>query len=194
VQSPSEPLVAVKSGILQGLIETGDQDVPYKIAFNRVRLSTDKDGNLYVSFMLTPLIQKYSPDGSLLFEKRMQAPEIDRLMEAIQKKKYIATKSDGTDARILALDPVVDPATGNIMVPLVDGSIYFANREGNRLTLVRPENTPLADGTFYPFIAGIGAKGELLITPMPPKHWYRLALPVDNTSALSGSQSTAATK
>lgn len=154
-----------------------DNDDAYKIAFNRVRLATDKDGNLYVSFMLTPLIQKYSPEGKLLFERRLEAPEIDHLKEAIQKKRYISTKSDGVDARIIALDPVVDPANGNIMVPLVDGSIYVADSSGNKVALLHPKGINRGDGTFYPFVAGLGAKGEFMATPFPPKRWYRLTMP-----------------
>ncbi len=175
-----------------------DKDDPYKIAFNRVRLSTDKEGNLYVSFMLTPLIQKYSPDGALLFERRLEAPEIDRLMEAIQKRKYISSMADGADARIVALDPVIDPANGNIMVPLVDGSIYLADREGNKLSLLQPSWTRKGDGTFYPFVAGLGAKGELLVTPFPPKNWYRLVMPANpdsnTTTALSRQEAILAAK
>jgi len=162
-----------------------DKDEAYKIAFNRVRLSTDKDGNLYVSFMLTPLIQKYSPDGKLLFERRLESPEIDRLLEAIQKKRYISTKSDGVDARIIALDPVIDPANGNIMVPLVDASIYVADRDGNKLALLQPKGINRGDGSFYPFVAGLGAKGEFMVTPFPPKRWYRLAMANDKTSNVS---------
>jgi len=151
-----------------------DKDVSYESALNRVRLATDKDGNLYVSFMIAPLIQKYAPDGTLLFERRLDAPEIDHLMEAIQKRRYIATKTDGVDARIVALDPVIDPANGNIMVPLVDGSIYVSDRDGNKLTLLKPAWTNRGDGTFRPFVAGLGANGEFMVTPFPPKHWYRL--------------------
>lgn len=162
-----------------------DKDDPFKIAFNRVRLSTDREGNLYVSFMLTPLIQKYSPDGTLLFERRLEAPQIDQLMEAIQKKKHIATHGDGADARIVALDAVVDPVNGNIMVPLVNGSIYLADRNGNKITLIEPTWTRRRDGSFYPFVAGLGAKGELLVTPFPPKYWYRLVIAADSLNALA---------
>lgn len=160
-----------------------DKDIQFRIAFNRVRLTTGQNGDLYVSFMLTPLIQKYNAEGTLLFERRLEAPEIDRLLEAIEKKKYIGTKSDGADARIVALDPVIDPASGNIMVPLVDGSIYVADREGNKLMLLRPTWTAEGDGTFYPFVAGLGAKGEFLVTPFPPKNWYRLVTPQSSVAA-----------
>jgi hypothetical protein len=133
--------------------------------------------------MLTPLIQKYSPEGKLLFERRLEGPELDRLMEAIQKRKYIATRGDGADARIVALDPVVDSANGNIMVPLVDGSIYLADREGGKISLLRPTWTRRGDDTFYPFVAALGAKGELLVTPYPPKRWYRLVIYHDNKAS-----------
>lgn len=156
-----------------------EKDLPYKLAFNRVRLSTDRDGNLYVSFMLTPLLQKYSPAGDLLFESRLEAPEIDQLTAAIQKTKYITWGGDGVDARIIALDPVIDPTTGNILVPLVDGSIYLAGRDGKKLMLLRPQSRQRTNETFYPFVAGLGAKGELLVAPFPPKRWYRLVIPAD---------------
>jgi peroxiredoxin len=158
-----------------------DKDAPYTIAFNRVRLSTDKERNVYVSFMLTPLVQKYSPDGTLLFERRLEDPEIDRLMEAIQKTKYISTRGDGADARIVALDPVIDPANGNIMVPLVDGSIYVADREGRKITLLHPALASKRTSLFRPFVASLGANGELLVTRFPPKNWYRLVMPTDVT-------------
>lgn len=162
-----------------------DKDTPYKVALNRIRLSTDGDGNLYISFMLTPLIQKYSSDGNLLFERRLEDPEIDRLMQAIREKKYIATTRDAADARIVALDPVVEPATGNILVPLVDGSIYVADRDGRKLTLLRPQVLQQPNQAFYPFIAGLGANGELLVTPFPPKHWYRLTLPATSVEEVT---------
>ena len=79
--------------------------------------------------------------------------------------------------RIIALDPVIDPANGNIMVPLVDGSVYVADRDGNKAGFLRPAWTNRGDGTFYPFIAGLGANGEFMVTPFPPKHWYRLTMP-----------------
>lgn len=172
-----------------------EDDAPYKIAYNRVRLATDKEGNLYVSFMLEPIIQKYSPDGKLLFERRLESSHIDRLMEAIHKTKYISTKSDGVDVRIIALDPVIDPANGNIMVPLVDGSIYVADRQGNKVSLLRPKWTNR--GNFHIFVAGLGANGELLATPFPPRRWYRLVIDNDKNSnstatAITGKETSAA--
>jgi hypothetical protein len=160
-----------------------DKDALYKVALNQVRLATDKDGNLLVSFMLIPLLQKYSPQGKLLFERKLEAPEIDRLLENIQKKKYLTANREGADGRIIALDPVIEPATGNILVPLVDGSIYVADRDGNKLAFLRPQLPKQPSQTFYPYVAGLGAKGELLLTPFPPKRWYRLVLTPANVAS-----------
>jgi hypothetical protein len=175
--------------------EFADKDALNKAALNQVRLSTDKDGNLFVSFMLIPLIQKYSPQGKLLFERKLEAPEIDRLMENIQKRKYLTANRDGADGRIIALDPVLEPATGNILIPLVDGSIYVADRDGQKLALLHPQLPPQPNKIFYPFVAGLGAKGELLLTPFPPKRWYRLSMTSDagKTIAIAGTKELAAT-
>jgi DNA-binding beta-propeller fold protein YncE len=175
--------------------EFAEKDALYKTAINQVRLSTDKDGNIFVSFMLMPLIQKYSPQGKLLFEQKLEAPEIDQLMQDIQKKKYLSSKRGGAEARTVALDPVVEPATGNILVPLVDGSIYVADRDGRKLALLHPQSPPQPNRIFYPFVAGLGAKGELLLTPFPPKRWYRLSMnsSFGKTTATAAAKNLAAT-
>jgi hypothetical protein len=157
-----------------------EQDDQYAVAVNRVRLSVDGHGDLYVSFMLLPLLQKYSPDGKLLFERRIEGTEIDELKEAIRRSKYLSTGRDGVDARIIALDPVIDQAGEHIFVPLIDGSVYVADMSGRRLCLLHPQVQLKSGQTFYPFIAGLGARGELLVTPFPPKHWYKLVTPTGN--------------
>jgi len=85
--------------------------------------------------------------------------------------------------RIIALDPVIDPANGNIMVPLVDGSIYVTDREGNKVSLLRPAWANRGDGTFRPFVAGLGANREFMVTPFPPRHWYRLTMLSSTTTS-----------
>ena len=58
-----------------------------------------------------------------------------------------------------------------------DGSIYVADSNGNKVALLHPKGINRGDGTFYPFVAGLGAKGEFMATPFPPKRWYRLTMP-----------------
>jgi outer membrane protein assembly factor BamB len=155
------------------------KDAAYKVAANRVRLSVDGDGNIYVSFLLAPLLQKYSPDGKLLFERTLEGGKIDFLKKVLETKKYISTGRDGVEARTIALDPIIDPATGNILVMLVDGSIYVADREGRKIDILYEQrNRELMP--FYPFMAGLGANGEVIVIPFQQRRCFKLISP-DNS-------------
>jgi hypothetical protein len=156
--------------------QSADKDEAYKIAFNRVRLTTDREGNVYVSFLLAPLLQKYSPDGTLLFERNLEGDKIDFLKKVLETQKYLSTGRDGVEARTITLDPVVDPATGNILVMLVDGSVYVADRDGRRISIVY-EQTDQRLKPFYPFMAGLGVNGEVIVVPFQQKRCYRLVPP-----------------
>lgn len=151
------------------------KDDPYKIAINRVRLSVDDEDNVYVSFMLAPLIQKYSPDGTLLFEKRLEGPEIENLTRVLvtdTPDKYISFAYDGLEERVIVLDPVVDVSGKRIYIILADGSVYVADWEGNKLSWLRPSiREPL-----YPYASALSLTGEVLVISVS-RHCYRLILP-----------------
>lgn len=156
-----------------------DKDELYRVAVNRVRLFVDRAGNVYVSFMLAPIIQKYDSTGALLFERRLEGEEIDDLTDILLNNthfKYLSTSKDGLEARFITLDPVVEPATGNIYVLLPSGLIYVADSEGRKLSLLRPQ-LPNASIGLQPFVAGVGAKDEILLIPFLPKRCFRLIPP-----------------
>lgn len=149
------------------------KDDLYNLAINRVRLFVDREGDIYVSFMLAPIIQKYDTSGRLLFERRLEGPETDRLTRVLLTDtldKYLSISMDGFEARVIALDPVVDPSTGNIYILLVDGSIYCTDKEGGRISVLRPRS----DRDFTPYGAGLGAKGELLAVSFFTWRCYRV--------------------
>jgi 6-bladed beta-propeller len=153
------------------------KDDLYRLAINRVNIAIDKDGYVYASFMLAPLIQKYSPDGRLVFERRLEGPDVDNLTRVIltdTKEKYVTTSIDGFQENAIAIDPVVDPTTGNIYVIFIDGSIYLVDPNGQPIRLLRPKSTR---GFFYPDTAAIGAKNEVLVVSFMPKICFRLVLP-----------------
>jgi DNA-binding beta-propeller fold protein YncE len=152
------------------------KDEAFKVAANRVRLSVDDDGNIYVSFLLAPLLQKYSPDGKLIFERKLEDEKIDFLKKVLETKKYISTGRDGVEARTIALDPVVDPASGNILVMLVDGSIYVADRDGRKINII-DEQRDRELMPFYPFMSGLSANGEVVVIPFQQRRCYRLVSP-----------------
>ena len=62
-------------------------DKKYKIAINRVNICIDNKDNLYLSFLGAPYFQKYSRDGRLLFEKRIQSPIAEKIVKEFRIKR-----------------------------------------------------------------------------------------------------------
>jgi len=144
--------------------EFEDLDEQYEQAANRVRLSVDKDGSTLVSFMLVPLIQKYSVDGKLLFESKLEGPEIDALR---QTPGLLTISIDGFAETILALEAIALP-NGEINVVLTDGSIYVADRNGRKLSVIHPQ----AVNKFTPEMTGTTPAGGLVVVGSNPRHCY----------------------
>jgi hypothetical protein len=142
----------------------------YRTAINRVRLTTDGDGHILVSFMLAPIIQKYTRRGELVFEKRLEGPEVERLAETVASESgesYLMMSMDGFPERVIALEATALPG-GEINVLLTDGSVYVADAEGRRVRVLRPQ----AAAGFTPDMAGASPDGELLIVGLTPRHCY----------------------
>ncbi len=148
--------------------EFKDQNEQFSKGINRVRLSVDKDGNILVSFMLIPLIQKYTRKGQLIFEQRLEGPEIDTLTQSSGGR--LTMSMDGFAEEVIALEAVPCP-NGEIAVVLTDRSIYFADKNGKRLRVLHP----YAETTFTPEMAGITPTGDLMLVALSPRNCYRLA-------------------
>lgn len=144
--------------------EFQDLDDQYAQAANRVRLFVDRDGNTLVSFMLVPFIQKYSPDGKLVFESRLEGPEIDALRHT---PGLLTMSMDGFAETILALEAIAAPS-GEINVVLTNGSIYVADQNGRRQRVIQPQT---AD-SFTAEMTGTNPKGGLLVIGLTPRNCY----------------------
>ena len=146
--------------------EFKDQNEQLTNSTNRVRLSVDKDGNILVSFMLIPLIQKYTRNGQLLFEQRLEGPEIETLM---QSSGRLTMSMDGFPEEVIALE-AVPRASGEIGVVLIDRSIYVADQSGKRLRVLHPH----VETNFTPEMTGITPAGELMLIALSPRNCYQL--------------------
>lgn len=145
-----------------------DQNEEFSNGINRVRLSVDKDGNILVSFMLVPLIQKYTRNGQLLFERRLEGPEIETLTRA--PGGHLSMSMDGFTQEIIALEAVPLPH-GEIEVVLTDRSVYVADQNGQRLRVLHPH----VEANFTPEMTGVTPTGELMVIGLNPRNCYRLA-------------------
>ena len=149
----------------------GDNEV-YRNAINRVRLTTEDDGSILVSFALAPLLQKYSREGNLIFERRLEGPEIDRLTRGILNDTggNLVMSIDGFPERIMSLE-AVSVSGGEINVILTDGSVYVADREGRKVNVIRPPTV----ANFTPEMAGVSPAGELMLVTLSPRYCYFLS-------------------
>jgi len=147
--------------------ELQNLDEQYDRAANRVRLFVDRDGSTLVSFMLVPLIQKYSPDGKLVFESRLEGPEIDTLR---QTPGLLTMSMDGVAETILALEAIALP-NGEINVVLTNGSIYVADENGRRRRVIHPQT----GRSFSPEMTGINPMGGLLVIGLNPRNCYSVS-------------------
>ena len=147
--------------------EFKDQNEKFSSSTNRVRLAVDNDGNILVSFMLIPLIQKYTRNGQLIFEQRLEGPEIDALTRSSGGR--LTMSMDGFAEEVIALEAVPRP-NGEIGVVLTDRSIYVADQSGKRLRVLHPH----VETNFTPEMTGVTPAGELMVIALSPRNCYRL--------------------
>jgi hypothetical protein len=148
--------------------EFKDENEKFSNSINRVRLSVDKDGNILVSFMLIPLIQKYSRNGQLIFEQRLEGPEIDTVTQSSGGR--LTMSIDGFAEEVIALE-AVPRRNGEIEVVLTDRSIYVADQSGKRLRVLHPQ----VETNFTPEMTGVTPAGELMVIALSPRNCYRLS-------------------
>lgn len=147
-------------------------DDKWRNAINRVKLSVEPGGNVLVSFMLAPYIQKYTREGELVFERRLEGPEIERLAQSVLSPEgggNLTVSTDGFPEHIMSLEAVSLPG-GEINVILTDGSVYVADAEGCRLRVLRPQ----AEGRFTPEMIGRSPAGETVVVGLAGRECYAL--------------------
>lgn len=178
------------------------KDDKYKRAINRVALFVDQGDNVYVTFLLAPILQKYDGSGRLLYESRLKGRSIDVLTEMLLTEtpnKVISQGMDGIEARLVTWWVTIDAAGGNILVLLPDNSIYVFNKDGKKqaeLIPTLPENRGIysyhisstgpsrqfinklvdGDGWYFFRVAALGEKDVFLTSIIPPGV-FRLRLP-----------------
>lgn len=71
-------------------------------AINRIHIVCDDSDNIYVSFLGAPFWQKFSPEGKLLFERRIEFPDTERAIAefASNLKAHSTVKYDEDQSAI----------------------------------------------------------------------------------------------
>jgi hypothetical protein len=102
----------------------------------RGKVVIDAADNIYYVFHYIPLIQKYSPDGKLLFERQAQGEAIDMQQELA--RRFFSTKAPGSVGGIDIINSgAIDHKTGHLWICMngssTTGVVYEYGEQGEKI-------------------------------------------------------------
>ena len=115
----------------------------YQAALNRVRIASDELGNVWAAFVYLPLVYKFDPQGKLLFQKRLQYPELDPVISSVgaqpPPQNYASMNFDGIQMTIVIRDVTVDRRSHTVFLLLGNERAIVLDRDGRELYGLRPD-------------------------------------------------------
>lgn len=120
-------------------------------AYNDGHLFIDKEDNLYIAFVASPLIRVYRSDGKLLRQIRVRGLEIDQLIERQSKARARPhLVSDGKKvSRAYSLHDLAVDTQGNIALALGNQYLYVYNQRGSLKRIIQVERTTTGPMTMH---------------------------------------------
>jgi hypothetical protein len=151
-----------------------DKDAKYKEAINRISLFVDQSDNVYVTFLLAPILQKYDRHGRRLCESQLTGKSIDLLTQMLLTEtpnKIMSVGMDGIEARLVSWCVTVDGDTGDIFVVLPDNTIYVLNKDCQRVAELVPA-WPNLRGSYSYHISTRGPSSPFINKLLDGEGWY----------------------
>ncbi len=157
----------LRGGVIRhigNLRQTGLEDDPQvHDALNRGLPLVDPTGGFYFVFHSgRPLFRKYDQEGTLLFERHIEGPELDQAIGTLPTTWRARETGTGRQPLVepLVRTAAVD-ASGRLWVALVEPVTYVYGRDGEKIRTV--EFT--AAGVIAPSSLFFTPSGRLLVTP-----------------------------
>jgi len=141
-----------------------------KWAANRVWMTSDETGSLYVAYMIAPVIRKYNADRQLVFEKRLTGDIGERLVSLFwdysPEKGGMSSGVEGAQVPYITKDIAFDKSTGRLYVLAANdlqkkNSIFEFDKNGEQLRVFSIGGKQ--EGLFYKLAA---ADGRLYLTTL----------------------------
>lgn len=109
-------------------------DGPYKLAFNRVVMTADDQGNVWVALLHAPLLLKFDARGQLVARKRLAYPELRPVIDGVWQQpppqQYMSTNVDGVQLTMVNRDIAFDPRTRSVLLLLGNDSVVAYDTTG----------------------------------------------------------------
>ncbi|HSR51786.1 MAG TPA: hypothetical protein VLV83_13235 [Acidobacteriota bacterium] len=114
-------------------------------SLNRVQLQADREGNIFAVFQFIPLVQKWSPAGVKLWQRRLESANIESLVKGLWEEPggiHYSTKSVAGEEKM----PVIITAScltarGDLIVVLADQALFWISGDGVTAGPVLPRGT-----------------------------------------------------
>ena len=149
-------------GVFRNTGHEADRDV--HLALNSGLPLVDPTGGFYFVFQAgLPAFRKYDADGRLLFERHIEGPELDTMIQALPTTW--PRRPDETGREVPLIPPTVRAAAvdpdGKLWVSLNVPYTYVYDRNGEKARTVQFS----AAGTVSPDSLFFESRGQLLVTP-----------------------------
>lgn len=147
------------------LRRTGHEATPHLHLAHNVGIPlADPNGGFYFVFQTgRPMLRKYDAAGQLVFERHIEGPELDPLIQTLPDTW--PTREVGRE-RLPIVNPLVRAAAvdpdGRVWISLTSPTTYVYNSAGDKVRTVRLQS---ASGLLSPSSLFFAADGRLLVTP-----------------------------
>jgi len=127
---------------VSALYQTKDtsRDAALRLQANRVWLATDKEGNVYASYVIAPVIRKYDRNGHLAFERFIQGAEADSLRNIFwhvrSGEKLLSSPFDGTQVDYITKAVMADSSVGRVYVLGGIEALFEFDSNGNQVRVL----------------------------------------------------------
>jgi hypothetical protein len=146
------------------LRKTGhEQDPGVHLAMNSGMVIANPAGDFFFVFLAgVPQFRKYDSAGRLLFDRHIEGPELDELVQALPTTWARRRVGDGELPIVMpSVQAAASDAAGNLWVATAAGITYVYDTNGEKRRTVRFHGA----GPISPTAMSFTPKGRLLVTP-----------------------------
>jgi hypothetical protein len=149
IYSPSGKLLRSAGRLLgESVGYPGHESRQWSLAtMNRAVICADRSGGFYVVYMFMPVVQRFSAQGELLWEKRLTGPAIDEAAKSFwhepgARKAHFFKKIYGVQLPVV-ISAAASLPNGRLIIAVADSSIIELADTGEQLaTISTPEHLP----------------------------------------------------
>lgn len=106
-----------------------------RVPLGRGQVAIGPEGDVWFAYFHLPVVERYSPTGELVFRRRLELPDADRLLEVIAEGVPLpadvpSINFDGAQLPIILSDIWVDPRRGGVALLTGTNDVLVLDEDG----------------------------------------------------------------